>query len=316
MSPLRGHHVYHTFVTDAPLDVYHPIDLLAQLCSALHWKRSFGPIELVCDHHHLRELQTYGVEQVYDVVDTQTLTKMPVVDIRYWAFAKIFLARELSRRQPEAPVLILDTDLWLTRVPDLLAAPTAQLIGFHREDYDENYAHNPYLDPSLFLGQEPNGHDWSVLPLNTALLYVHHPELVEAWYELAWDVIVRNREVRPLGCSAEIVFIEQRLLPTLAASYGVSTETLIPATYHTAPHFGAGSNRSEWSAPELVPACLETMRHIWATKQHYDHLPTRTHVVELLLADLHAHFSAEELQPYETLMDDARALASPLPGRS
>jgi hypothetical protein len=288
---------YHVYFQKEPLEgsQWLPIDILAQVASAILWKRNFGPIHLVCNEQHLALLHQYDALKYYDSIDTTLLDDMvrevPEAgrNMRYWSFPKIYLANKLSQAGI-GPFVILDTDLWVRRVPSTWDM-AADMLVFHREDFDTNYVFNPYFEPRQFLPENDDlGLDWTVLPVNCALVYYNCPELVSRWYETCLLVIEHNNGKPWALASGDTLFIEQRLLPPLAQKLGYVLKSIIPSVYQTqVPHYSA-HDTGQWepplnSNPEIkdVVSCIT---HIWGLKKSYEKDNIRCMVIIGLLGDL------------------------------
>ena len=262
--------------------------MLAQVTSAIYWKRLFGPIHLVCDEQHLATLQEYDAVKYYDSVDTTLLERMPTMDRRYWAFSKIFLAYMLS--ETDEPFVILDTDLWVRKIPPTFD-PTADIVAFHQEAFDVEYEHNMYLEPKHFIeGADDLGLDWSVLPVNCAFVYFNNATLVTQWYFTCLEIIRQNRDKPAKGGALDMVFIEQRLLPTLAEKMGLRVEVIIPSVYLSqVPHFSA-QDVGQWSPPLAsapnIEAAVACVSHIWGMKKFFKNEDLREIVIMMLMGDL------------------------------
>ena len=308
-----NNHGYHTFYTfpGVRTETYLSLDVLAQLTSALFWKHNFGPIHLYCDQQHLASLKRYGVDKVYDSIDTSLMERMPVVDERYWSFAKIFLAKELSETIKR--FTILDTDLWLKKVPPTWDA-SADLQALHEEAFDDDFQFNPYPDPQVFLHEDKTGLDWRTKPLNCGVIHLNNPELVQNWYQLAKSVIDGNLGKEPMGCSREIVFIEQRVLATLAAQMKLKVATLIPSAFQTqVEEFGVNPLPS-WVpsliSSDLLRQCEKSIRHIWGLKRTYHDFKVRQKVVNTIYNDINEVLGSQVLDSYKQLVADVNALAN------
>lgn len=297
---------YHAFFTHPRLDAnkYFPIDALGQLASVLFWKKHFGPIHLYCDETHLNAISKYGIDKLYDSVNTTLIQQMPVLDTRYWSFSKIFLAKELSKR--DEPFAILDTDLWLKRIPETWDM-SADVIGLHRESFDVTVQANPYPHHSVFIPQGEMQWNWDeVLPLNCAVTYLNNPELVQRWYDAALQVIEWNKDKSPMGHSREIVFIEQRLLPTIADDMGLVVKTVLDSVFQTHVDIYAPQAVNPWLPPmdstERLIRIESGVRHIWGMKRTYDEIKTRITVIHTTIGDLQAEFDDEILAPFNRLI--------------
>lgn len=302
---LDGYHAYYAYPDYQ--NPYEHLNILVQLASALYWKKHFGKIHLVCNIAHLKNLQIYGVDKVYDSVDLDLLKDMDSFDIRYWSLAKIHLAGKLAETKNR--FTILDTDLWLRGIPKQFDL-SKDFIGLHRESFvvtDDNCA---YPEPESFIGgEEALKYDWSTLPINTGVMYLNNPELVKEWYEFAKSVIERNRfSPHPKAKHAvETIFIEQRILPTLATDRGYKVGTLIPSTYHTnLDNLPNTETKDNWeptfaSSPEMED-CFEKIKHVWGLKKQFGDSKVRVGLSTLVIRNLEQ--DGFDLSEYGMLLQD------------
>lgn len=308
---LNGYHVYYTYPATEKESPYEAINILVQLASALHWRKFFGPINLYCDETHLDALKLHGVDAAYDEINLDLISHMPPVDKRYWAFSKIYLAQHLLKTQEN--LTLVDTDLWVSELPKTFD-PTLAVQGLHTERFDVDHPYTPYIEPFYFHFDEEgrDDWDWSILPINCAFLYLSDAELVNEWYRRCMESIEANVNTQDYGGSREMVFLEQRLLPTLAATMGKSVDTLLPVSFNTCLPYDTEEPVNPWyppfdSSPELTK--FETViKHVWGRKSHYAEKPTRTSVINSVIADLRKNFSVEELSHYVPLIDKCAAM--------
>ena len=300
---LDGYHAYYAY--SDRVSQYNDLNILVQLASAAYWKKYFGKIHLVCNLAHLKTLEKYGVDKIYDSIDTTTLDEMKSFDKRYWSLAKIHLANKLACIGK--PFTILDTDLWLRGIPALFDL-TKDFIGLHREAFDINHSSCAYPEPKDFIGEQiALQYDWTTLPINTGLMYFSNFKLVKEWYSFAMWVLERNKFTpHPKSASAvETIFIEQRALATLSKDGGYSVGTLIPSTYHT--HL-IGSDESTlldgWvpafkSSQEMID-CFNKVKHVWGLKSEFGNPLVRKSLIDMLLTEMTA--DSIDLRKYESLL--------------
>lgn len=299
----NGYHVYYSYPSTKPESIYEPINILVQLASALHWKKFFGSINLYCNDSHLISLQEYGINAVYDKIDLELINNMPHVDGRYWAFSKIYLAQHLLKTQSN--LTLIDTDLWVSEIPPTFD-PTLAAQGLHFEVFDEEHPYSPYINP-IYFDFGPSGFDWDVLPINTAFLYLSDAELVNEWYEHCLAIIAANINTEDYGGSREMVFLEQRLLPTLAKFRGKKIDTLLPVSFNTCLPIDGKEIGNPWYPPfdsSIELTKFETLiKHVWGRKRHYDEKPIRTSIVKAVIFDLNKNFTSVELERFKPLVD-------------
>ena len=268
---MTGYHIYYQTSED---EEYEQINYLVQLASILNWKKNYGPIKLFCNQRFLDSISKYGIDKEYDFIDTEYLESIPYKDSMstFWSFSKIYAAKKIV--ETESEFCILDTDLWI-QVPDLLSQEH-DLVFFHKEAYDMNYELNPYEEPKNWLSEsELSEYDWNTDPANCAIMYFRNrsKELVEAWYDVALKVVERHHNNKSeVNVRCGTIFIEQRLLPTLAKRLDISMTVISPCTYLTWIPSTLADGREwrpvlDYSDESLFIAA--NIKHVWGAKKFY-----------------------------------------------
>jgi hypothetical protein len=282
---MNGYHVY--YKNSEPKD-YHEIDLLVNIASCLFWKKYYGKIILYCNQEHLEYIQQYGVDQFYDEINTTFLETIPHKDLldRYWSFCKIYVANYVA--DFDENFAIFDTDFYFRGPYDF--DTSLNFVGYHKEAYNPHNPHNPYPTPSLFLNPENLERlDWDTDPVNCAFMYLNSKSLVKTWYIWAEGVIKTKRDsIDSSNINTSTIFIEQRLLPTLANSMGLKQDTLLPNYYLT--YIPLNDDLHEWfpmidSHPKYRER-FNRFRHTWGLKRYYYEEKWRKLISTLTLEDL------------------------------
>ena len=92
--------------------------------------------------------------------------------------------------------------------------------------------------------------------------------------------------------SADTIFIEQRLLPSLVNKLGMKLGTLIPNVYH--PHIKSDNIGSEW-IPKIGfdidnQYMTWNIKHVWGLKKMYDDPNIRNIVIDTTKSSLDSYF--------------------------
>lgn len=287
---MRGYHIYYHFQKEE--NPYEYIDFLCQLCSILFWKKNFGYIELVCNKEFLDKVERWGLDKYYDDINTTLFDNLPHKDKleTFWSFPKIYAIKHISNFVDK--FCVLDTDLWIYERLDFDLEN--QLVGYHREDITDN-EENPYLNPGKYLKED---YDWSVKPINCAFLYFNSNDLISKWYSKSLEVIESfNSEKSPN--SADTVFIEQRLLPTICKELKMKYSTLIENTYLP----GSKKDGSEWNP--IIGFTSENLerfnniKHVWGLKKMYSDDSIRNMVLSVCKMSLDHYFEGWEMYNLE-----------------
>lgn len=282
---------YHVFYQSKEFEKYHEIDLMVQLASALFWKEKYGPIKLYCNKKFLNTLKIWNLDQCYDEINTSVLEDIPYKDYlsKYWSFCKIHAIKHIS--QIEDKFVVLDTDLFIKK--DLHLDFNKDLIVYHQEIFKEDQQHKTYLPPSTFLSEdEIKGYNWDILPTNAAFLYLNNKEFIDKWYNWVINVIENNKNTPKYPDSADTVFIEQRLLPTLAEKMGLSVEFVFDSKYKT--WVDGVDDLSDWEpkldSTEKLKFRMDNARHVWGLKNNYRFLDIRQLILFSSISSMREEF--------------------------
>jgi hypothetical protein len=120
-----------------------------QAISALSWKKFHGRIELYCNEEHLKSLKKWGVDKIYDKIDTSLLSNAPknINRNEYWTFCKIYVSSNLK-----PPFVLVDTDLWIT--DELNFDTSKSFIAYHEENYDWSKPDSFYINFDNFVPEK------------------------------------------------------------------------------------------------------------------------------------------------------------------
>ena len=134
--------------------------------------------------------------------------------------------------------------------------------------------------------------DWSIIPINCAFLYLNSKELVSEWYKWSLKIIQNNKDNEKKNISADTIFIEQRMLPSLVNKLGMKLGTLIPNVYQ--PHIKSDSIGSEWIPKIGFDAKNQyitwNVKHVWGLKKMYDDPNIRNLVIDTVTGSLDKNF--------------------------
>ena len=266
---------YHIYYQSSEEDEFSQIDYLAQLASILSWKKNYGPIRLFCNQQFLDSISKYGIDKEYDFIDTEYLESIPYKDSMstFWSFCKIYVAKKIV--ETESEFCILDTDLWIQE-PNLISQEH-DLVFYHKEAFDMKFKLNPYEAPGNWLSEsELVKYDWDTSPANCAIMYFKNrsKELVDMWYDIAFRIVEEHRDDKSdINERCGTIFIEQRLLPTLAKTLGMTMTFVSPCTYLTWIPTQLADGR-EWrpvlNYSEHSMYIAASIKHIWGAKRYYN----------------------------------------------
>jgi len=285
------------------------------LISALSWKKYQGPIKLYCNTDYYNILKKWGVDSVYDEINTDILdNKSNDIDYgKYWAFGKFLALEDLIEN---SPFTLLDTDLILfDKLPEI---KDANVVMFHNENFSENYEHNHYPDFDFMLPEsiKSRNFDKKILPTNCALIKFSTTEFISEWIELAKQIARFNSEnhseVNDRHNSIRMCFVEQRLLPMLLQQRGITYQTYLETVYQS--HLTEKQDGSEW-LPLLDEASssdhyiLNNVKHVWGLKRFFGDDVIRSMVISLCLSKI-TEFELDN-KPYKKLVDHMCRIYNP-----
>jgi len=238
-----------------------------QALSALTWKKYHGRIELYCNEEHLESLKKWGIDKLYDKIDTELLKELPTYVDRseYWTFCKIFIPSKL-----EPPFVLIDTDLWITS--PLEFDFTKSFVAYHEENFDQSKTHNFYNNFDDFLPEKYlNYFDSKTKPTNVALLFLNDQELISSWYNIVCEIIKEDRKTR-LDIGQKATFLEQWILPMMGKKLGKDYGTFISQIYDS-----TNDNFMDdllWDPPvskwnEEEKSKFEKIKHVWGLKKFF-----------------------------------------------
>ena len=253
---------YHVFTQYQPIP-FLGVNLLVQLASALHWKRLYGSIGLICNEPFYRLLEQYpGFLDVYDTVD---YTSLNVENQTVWWAAPKILCNEFI---PESEYVILDTDLIVLDYFNP-AHETFSWCGFHRETF--NYVSYKHISE---LTDEQSLIEAEAIPVNTALLYVKDKALITEWVNKAKAIMgtVVPEEIS----KSYMITLEQLLLPTITEVQGKTCSYVITNIADTSKKYKQQEplwtpnayDRKEFTKGNVLNV-LKYMKHIWGAKNPY-----------------------------------------------
>jgi len=197
-------------------------DLLTAILSALQWRRHNGGIKMITDSIGAEYYHRLGLSHIWDLGVTTGLDALDgeaIFPLSFWAAGKIF-----ALRQQPAPCMMIDTDFIVWK-PLAVQVSGVTLSVAHREDLsDWIYPERPFFNMDASY-RFPDEWDWTVLPCNTALLYIADEKFKDHYTSESIRFMRNLRETKDI--TAEMVFAEQRLLAMCAAAQGVRIKTFL-----------------------------------------------------------------------------------------
>lgn len=297
----------HVFEKNNKLDWEMEI-LIVNLLSALTWKNFHGPIKMFCNKEYYEILKKYGIDTLYDEINTELLDNKPndIDYVQYWAFGKLWVIKHLKN---ESPFTLVDTDLWL--LGKLQMNKNSDVQMYHLENYSPQYKNNIYVDYNPLIPAELREMDLdeNCLPTNCAILTINNNSFVEEWIDLSEQIAKYNTTI-PVpnnNTSSKMCLVEQRLLPMLLKKNGLSWSTYIDHIYQS--QLADPQDGSEWfprlenSTPEMVRK-FASIKHVWGLKKYFNIDHIRNLVMRSCLQTLDLYPIKGE--PYEEIVNQFR----------
>jgi hypothetical protein len=194
-------------------------ELLTTVLSSLEWRRHNGSMKLYTDAAGAEYWAKLGLSAVWDEgIDTDTLegSKVDTSFDVFWAYA-----RTVVLKAERAPCAMLDMDLIVWRnIASLIRAP---FMAVHSESLDfDVYVPKEHMNTPP--GYVWDDWDWSVSPVNAALMYFGRDDVLELCLCQGLKFMHGNFLEREYAWPAHAVFVEQRLYPMCAAKLGTRIE--------------------------------------------------------------------------------------------
>jgi hypothetical protein len=298
---MNGYHIYYEF-SDGK-DNYEYLTFLSHLCSILFWKKNFGNINLICNQEFLEKIKYWELDKYYDNIDTKLFKVIPhsnKLEV-FWSFPKIYGIKYISNFEDE--FCVLDTDLWI--YDSISFDKKCELVGYHKELINDS-ENNPYKDPKKWIQNDDL--DWTTSPLNCAFLYFNSKKLIDYWYSKAFNIISDFNSAMSEN-SADTVFIEQRLLPTICKKLNMNYTTLIENVYNP----DSEKDGSEWipqiGYTEENEKKFMNIKHVWGLKKMFSDIDIRNMVSYTCKNSLDYYFPGWELNNekiFNHLIDDMK----------
>lgn len=226
----------HTVYTSANRKDVHKIhdmmqfESITMILSALFWKKFQGRIKLYCDKYFYQYIQTLGVSDLWDEIDTDTLSQLDsnVNHDTFWAYSKMYI----NSIQTE-PFVSLDIDLFQTEDYDY---STHDVIFLHKEKTDSQLDLESNFNKVVTY---PNYHKWDLFgkifskypklnidneAANVAMLAINNPKIYKDFFEFIKKFIINNwfdptnikthqseRILNTIHSSSLMTFVEQRM---------------------------------------------------------------------------------------------------------
>ena len=220
---LRGYHVLMT----SPFNYENPhktfemstTALITAELSARLWRRFNGSISLITDKTGFEYIKETDLAKAYDeILPILDRRNFGIVPTKYWASGKIQALTKIS-----APCVILDMDMLLWQK---LSVDSTKLLCTHTEPLSLKCYPSPDFFHTVAEYSYPSEWDFTVEPLNTAILYIEEDEFKNYYAAQSIRFMYSEKESPDNGVVC-MVFAEQRILAMCATAKGIKTKLLL-----------------------------------------------------------------------------------------
>ena len=199
------------FTINPHMDYYvEDFEILTTILSALKWREKNGSIKMITDEVGANYYKSMGLENIWDLGIEISLDNIDydIDSSVFWAAGKLYALKE-----QKSPCVMIDTDfiVW-ENIRKILK--NTQVSVIHKEKIiKEVYPNKEFFKfkDGYFLDK---GLDWTVLPSNTAFMYISNEDLKEYYTESAIN-FMKNLDNNS-DKIANMVFAEQRLISMCA----------------------------------------------------------------------------------------------------
>ena len=229
VPPVTKHgnlHGYHVLMTSPfkyknphkPFEMNQTALLTAELSARL-WRRFNGSISLITDETGFEYIKKTDLVKAYDeILPILDRRNFGIVPTKYWASGKIQALTKIS-----APCVILDIDMLLWQK---LSVGSTKLFCTHTEPLSLKC----YPPPKFFNTDAeysyPTEWDFTVKPLNTAVLYIAENDFKDYYAKQSIRFMYSEKESPDDGVIC-MVFAEQRILAMCAVAKGIKAKLLL-----------------------------------------------------------------------------------------
>ena len=235
-------------------------DLITLLLSVAAFEKYNGKTKLYADKNVLDYVRERSLEQVFSRGVCEMAVPEEIDPAVFWAGGKL-----KALQMEELPSVMIDTDLIIWE--DLTQTLKEHEIAvIHREELREQIYPDPYAFAMKDGYRFPAEWDFSVLPANTAMLYLKDPVFRDAYVDAAFTFMQNIRPTKDNLCP--MVFAEQRILPTLAAAKGIRVYAFCDRIeqlreQHTFTHLWGHKNVLKYNADErrsYIRRCMKRLQ--------------------------------------------------------
>lgn len=193
-------------------------DILVMVLSALKWKQKNGKIILYADDFATDFVKKNNIDIFYDEIRFLSVDEEIRPNI-FWAAGKIY---SLKRLENTGVLLDIDMIVW-KNLEDYFEE--YDVIAMHEEELlERTYKGKNYFKMKHGY-QFPKEFNWSVLPVNTAMLYIKNDDFKSCYINSSINFMKNTLENE--DSLSYMVFAEQRLLSMCADAKGINIKKML-----------------------------------------------------------------------------------------
>lgn len=268
--------VIHTFISHDDTKITE-VSLLTQVLSALSWKHHnpSDTLWLYTNTKTLSEYKSYGIDKLYDKIDTDVLDRYPsnINNKVFWATPKLWVMKNQT-----TPFVNLDTDFVFHKKLQMI---DDSVVFLHQE--------NPTTYPFPTKLEHSDDFKWSEielsgflnsLPVNTALSIWTDISFLQKYLDRYFEFVTNNEgrmtltedEVRYTHKNGAQLTSEQWLLSAMIlleqqTNENFSSKSLLPILSHIA---GFKPQDYNMPLPQLMEGVNNSMFHLWNSKSVFE----------------------------------------------
>jgi|688.fasta_scaffold102588_4 hypothetical protein len=221
MSDLKG--IYTIYSLNNNYKDLYLFEFLYLAISTHLWKKLNGPTKLICDSVFFDSVKNYGIDWMWDEIDTTTLKLLPNnIDYNiFWTYPKMFAQFKQKER-----FAIIDADLFIN---NYLKDFKEDIIYVHEEVDSDNQVYpfqNETKFQDLFEGINPglnhNAINTSLIVYNNLNILYQLEEITQKFIELC-----NNDFSHPDKNWIYTIFCEQKVLGNVVKSNGFTYKSIV-----------------------------------------------------------------------------------------
>lgn len=197
-------------------------EILTTILSALKWREKNGSIKMITDSIAAQYYSSLKIDSIWDLGMDVSLDNIVPKEINpkiFWAAGKLF-----ALKKSKAPCIMIDTDFIVWK-PIYNLIKVNKICTIHKENIDEKvYPPKEYFHMKKEYNFDKQW-DWSVLPSNTALLFMGDENFKNYYVNSSINFMMNLKEAQ--DNITGMVFAEQRLISMCAKKKNINISEIM-----------------------------------------------------------------------------------------